>query len=179
MIRKITYMLCTLLFIVQALSAQNVNTIIEDPDLDFKKILVGECTPEALTKGEFGAYYESQYELYQPASKYTEKLKEKINLVDITVVFATWCSDSKIQVPRFFKVLNASSYNKKRMKIVAVNRQKNAVTTNIQYLDIELVPTFVISQNGKELGRIVETPKKSLETDLWKIVNKAKFQEFK
>ena len=161
-------------FTIVFTKAQNLNTIVKDPDLKNKKVMVGKCDREGLKQGEYGLYFKSQYEVYQPASKYVEKMKTKINLVDITVVLGTWCSDSKIQVPRFFKMLDQAGYNEKRMTIIGVSRKKLAFTTNIEHLDIELVPTFIVFQNGKELGRIIETPKKSLEKDLAKIINKAK-----
>ena len=162
---------CCLLFPV---IGQNLNTIIKDPDLDNKKVMVGKCDRSGLKKGEFGLYFQSQYETYEPAEKYIDKMKVKINLVDITVVLGTWCSDSKIQVGRFFKVLDRSGYNEKRATVIGVSRKKIAFTTNIEHLGIELVPTFIISQNGKELGRIIESPKKSLERDLSKIIGRAR-----
>jgi hypothetical protein len=33
-----------------------------------------------------------------------------------------------------------------------------------------LVPTIIFYENGKELGRIVESPEKTLETDILKIL---------
>ncbi len=161
------------LFSIQIAVSQNLNTIIKDPDLN-KDVMVGKCDRNGLKQGEYGLYFKSQYEVYEPSEKYIEKMKVKINLVDITVVFGTWCSDSRIQVPRFFKVLDKAGYNEKRMTVIGVSRKKIAFVTNIEHLDIVLVPTFIISQNGKELGRIIETPKKSLEKDLAKIINKAK-----
>ena len=136
--------------------------------------MVGKCDREGLKEGEYGAYFKSQYEVYEPAQKYLDKMKTKINLVDITVVFGTWCSDSKIQVPRFYKILDKAGYNEKRMTVIGVNHSKQAFTTNIEHLKIDRIPTFIIYQNGKELGRIIESPKKMLERDLAKIVNKAK-----
>ncbi len=154
--------------------AQTMNTKINDPKNKNREILIGYCNLDGLKSGEFGNYFQSQYELYQPADKYIEKLKEKINLVDITVVFGSWCSDSQLQVGRFFKILDRSNYNDKNLKIIAVDRDKNAYTTNIESLKIERVPTFIITQHGDELGRIVESPKKTLEKDLWNIVNRVK-----
>lgn len=162
------------LLAVQFSNAQNLNTIIKDPDLNNKEVMVGKCDRDGLKQGEYGQYFKSQLDSYKPSEKYIDKMKTKINLVDITVVLGTWCSDSKIQVGRFFKVLDLSGYNEKRMAVIGVSRKKTAYTTNIEYLNIELVPTFIVSQNGKELGRIIETPKKSLERDLAKIISKAK-----
>lgn len=161
-------------FAFQYTTAQNLNTIIKDPDLKNKKVMVGKCDRDGLKQGEYGLYFKSQYEVYEPSAKYVDKMKTKINLVDITVVLGTWCSDSKIQVPRFIKVLDQAGYNEKRMTAIGVSRKKLAFTTNIEHLNIKLVPTFIVYQNGKELGRIIETPKKTLERDLAKIINKAR-----
>lgn len=163
-----------LLFSVHFLFAQSINVIIKDPDLQNKKVMVGKCNRDGLRQGEFGAYFKSQYEVYEPSQKYIDKIKSKINLVDITIVFGTWCSDSKIQVPRFYKILDNAGYNEKRMTVIGVNHSKQAFTMNIEHLKIDRIPTFIIYQNGKELGRIVESPKKSLEKDLAKIINKAR-----
>jgi hypothetical protein len=154
--------------------SQSLNVIVKDPDLKNKEVMVGKCNRDGLKQGEFGAYFKSQYEVYEPAQKYIDKMKTKINLVDITVVFGTWCSDSKLQVPRFYKILDQSGYNEKRMTVIGVNRKKKAFTTNIEHLKIERVPTFIVSQNGKELGRIIESPKKTLEKDLARIIKKAR-----
>jgi len=163
-----------LMLSASGLIAQNINTKIKDPKNKNREILIGYCNLGGLKSGEFGNYFQSQYEVYQPADKYIKKLREKINFVDITVVFGTWCSDSQLQVGRFFKILDRSNYDDKNLKIIAVDRDKNAYTTNIESLKIERVPTFIISQHGEELGRIVESPKKILEKDLWKIVNRVK-----
>ncbi len=73
---------------------------------------------------------------------------------------------------RFFKVLNEAGYNDKRVKVIAVDKNKEAVVVNVKDMNIERVPTFIIYRGEKEIGRIVETPKKSLERDLWNIVKK-------
>lgn len=167
------YYMILFLFPIQVTLAQNLNTVVKDPDLK-KDVMVGKCNRDGLKQGEYGLYFKSQYEVYEPSKRYIEKMKTKINLVDITVVFGTWCSDSKIQVPRFFKVLDMAGYNEKRMTVIGVSRKKIAFVTNIEHLNIKLIPTFIISQNGKELGRIIETPKKSIEKDLAKIIKKAR-----
>ncbi|NOX84820.1 MAG: thioredoxin family protein [Chlorobi bacterium] len=166
--------LLAILLPLSSLLAQNMNTKIKDPKNPKREILIGYCNLPGLKSGEFGNYFQSQYETYKPSDKYIEKLKEKINYVDITVVFGSWCSDSQLQVGRFMKVLDQAGYDDKNLKIIAVDRDKNAYTTNIASLKIERVPTFIVSQHGRELGRIVETPKKSLEKDLLKIVSRAR-----
>ena len=154
--------------------AQARNVMVKDPKLNNKEVAIGYWDTKGLGEGEFGLYFGSQYELYDPADKYIEKMQGPINNVDITIVFGSWCSDSKIQLGRFFKVLNEAGYNDMHLKIIGVNRDKNALSVNIENLGIDKVPTFIVYQSGKELGRIIETPKKSLEKDLAKIVSRAK-----
>jgi len=154
-----------------ALFAQNKNTEIRDPKLN-RDVLVGFCDEKGLKKGEFGIYFNSQYETYSPKAKTIEKLKARINDYEIKIVFATWCSDSKLQLPRFYKILDLVDFNKSQLETIGVDRTKNALIVNIASLNIELVPTFIIYKHGEEIGRIVESPIKSLEDDLLKIITK-------
>lgn len=163
-----------LVFLSTTTFSQVKNVKVKDPKLNDQEVMIGYCDKEGLSEGMFGVYFQSQYEMYKPSEKYTEQMKETINNFDITVVFATWCSDSKIQVGRFYKVLDKAGFKDIHLKVIGVNREKNALSVNIKNLNIELVPTFIVFQNGVELGRIVETPKKSLEKDLAKILKNAK-----
>jgi thiol-disulfide isomerase/thioredoxin len=156
---------------VSALFAQQINTEITDSKSG-KNILVGFCDEKGLERGEFGVYFMSQYETYVPKAKTIEKLKTKINKYDIKIVFASWCSDSKIQVPRFYKILDLAGFKKSQLETIGVDHNKNALVVNIANLNIELVPTFIVYKHGKEIGRIIESPVKSLEDDLLKIIGK-------
>ena len=153
--------------------SQEVNVKVKDSKHEDQEVLVGYCTREGLIEDEFGEYFESDYNAYEPSIKYVDKLKEKINRVEIKIVFGSWCSDSELQVPRFYKVLDLIEYNEKNLKVIGVNRDKKGVIINIDDLNIVLVPTFIVYQDGTELGRIIETPKNTLEKDLWKIVKTA------
>lgn len=157
-------------FTYTQLSAQ-MNSVVVDPKTD-SKMLIGNCDKSGLQKGVYGTYFDSQYDVYKPADVYINKLEDKIDGVEVTIVLGTWCSDSQREVPRFYKVLNNAGYNDKRVKVIAVDKDKEAIVVDIKDMEIERVPTFIIYKDEKEIGRIVETPKKSLERDLWKIVKK-------
>jgi len=170
---SIRFLLGTILLISSlGLFSQSKNVMIED-EKSGKKVLIGYCDISGLEQGFFGTYFSSQKELYIPKESVIKKLTEVINKVQITIVFGSWCSDSRLQVGRFYKILEETGYKEKNLTLIGVDRNKNAVSVNIENLNIERVPTFIIYQNGKELGRIVESPKKNLEDDLWKIVKKA------
>lgn len=148
-----------------------MNSVVVDPKTN-TKMLMGYCDKKGLQKGVYGTYFKSQYDVYDPAETYIKKLEEKIDSIEVTIVLGTWCSDSQREVPRFFKVLNEAGYNDKRVKVIAVDKNKEAIVVDIKDMDIKRVPTFIIYRGEKEIGRIVETPKKSLERDLWNIVKK-------
>jgi len=152
------------------LSAQTINKIIVDPQIN-KEVMIGYCNKTGLEKGEFGEIFKAGMENYKPKKKYIEKLTPLIDQVEFTLVFATWCGDSKEQVPHFYKILQACQYNDKRVKVIGVDRNKSAILVDIKDLNIERVPTFIIYRNGLEIGRIVETPHKNLERDLYTIIS--------
>jgi len=157
-----------ILFFGFQLTAQ-MNSMVVDPKTK-TKMLIGYCDKKGLQKDIYGIYFKSQYDVYSPADVYIKKLEEKIDDVEITIVLGTWCSDSQREVPRFYKVLNEAGYNDKRVKVIAVDKNKEAIVVDISDMNIKRVPIFIIYKNEKEIGRIVETPKKSLERDLWNIV---------
>jgi len=150
-------------------NAQMMNSMVVDQNTK-TKMLIGYCDKSGLQKDVYGVYFNSQYDLYKPDESYIKKLSTKLNDVEITIVLGTWCSDSQREVPRFYKVLNDAGYNDKRVKVIAVDKSKEAIVVDISNLNIERVPTFIIYKNDVEIGRIIETPKNSLERNLWKII---------
>jgi thiol-disulfide isomerase/thioredoxin len=143
--------------------------MVNDTTID-QEVLIDYCDRTGLESGEFGAYYALEYEDYIVNDSLVKLISNKINKFDITIVFGSWCSDSEQQVPHFYKILDQAGYDDSQLKIIAVNRQKKADEVHIEDLQIELVPTFIIYQKDKEIGRIVETPVEILEEDLWQII---------
>ena len=98
-------------------------------------------------------------------------LEGKLNDIVIQIVFRSTCSDSREQLPRFFKILNELNYNLNTITLIGVNREKKGLSNEAEGLNIEFVPTIIFYKDGSEIGRIVETPAESLEEDLLKIVS--------
>lgn len=171
--KKILIAVFLMLWGQQFLVAQKINQRIWDSKVK-ANVLVGPCDRKALNENEFGVYFKSEYERYQPSGTYINKLKEKVDGIDVVVIFGEWCGDSKIQVPRFMKVLDKAGLPSFNLKIYGVNRDKKGIIYDMSKYNIEKVPTFIVYQDGVELGRIVEAPKKSLERDLWNIAKKAR-----
>jgi thiol-disulfide isomerase/thioredoxin len=149
--------------------AQSLNKIITDPQLE-QSVLVGHVDRAGLLKGEFSHYYNSQYETYKVSEKLVKKITPKVENIKITIVLGTWCMDSKIQVPRFMKIMDALAIPAEKISMIALDSRKEALVIDMGPYSIERVPTFIFYRDGKEIGRIVESPRKSLEKDILKIV---------
>lgn len=150
----------------QVSEAQQVNQQIYDSTLN-EVMLTGPCTRDALLENDFGSIFKNEYKLYKPSKQVINELKKKVgNIDEIVIVFGVWCGDSQEQVPHFMKIADQAGIPSKHLKIIAVNRKKDAVVEDISSYNIERVPTFIVYKNGKELGRIIESPKNTLEKDL-------------
>lgn len=113
---------------------------------------------------------------WQPDATVVAALGAIATPTDILCVLGTWCEDSQREVPRFWRLLEAAGNPHLRLSMVAVGRAGDPVA-NQTLADlgfgedyraehgIEKVPTFVFSHDGREIGRIVETPAVSLEVD--------------
>lgn len=150
--------------------AQELNTIVFDEEAN-QDILIGYCNIEGFTSNDFNEWFQLEYDNFNPDIETLDQINlDNIEGLEITVVLGTWCSDSKREFPRFCKILEKIGFPFEYLTIIGVNRSKQAPDTHVSELNIELVPTFIFSINGKEIGRIIETPEVSLEKDFYKII---------
>lgn len=136
------------------------------------EILIDQCNRDGLKEGTFGVAFDFQYKEYHSDIYTIEKLRNQLGNISIKIVFGSWCYDSEMQVPRFIKILDEIDFDDSNLVIIAVDRLKKSHDLNIDNLKIKYIPTFIVYKNNKEIGRIVENPKISLEMDLLKILQK-------
>jgi thiol-disulfide isomerase/thioredoxin len=148
--------------------AAQINKIIKSESGN--PMLIGDCTREAFNDTSFSGWWMSEYDLYNVDSTSLKEIESALKYVNIKIVMGTWCSDSRREVPRFFKILDAVNYPSGKVGIICVDENKNTGDDELSELKIELVPTIIFSQNGNELGRIVEAPEDTLEKDMIKIL---------
>ncbi len=85
----------------------------------------------------------------------------------ITVIFGTWCGDSKQHVPRLLKALHDANNPKLKVKLIGIDNQFNQPIDVVQPRRLLNVPTVIVERGGREIGRIIETPAtNSIEEDL-------------
>jgi hypothetical protein len=137
-----------------------------------QQILIGLCNREGLNSEIFGQYFRDEYDHYSEDPQAGELIGQNIKGADITIVMATWCDDSRQQVGRFYKVLDNAGYPADKVTLVCVDKKKKGGPVSLEGMDIQKVPTFIVYRHGREEGRIIETPEKSLEQDLLMIIQK-------
>ena len=165
------------LLLTSTVFSQDVNKV-EYSERVGSMILIGECNRDAFTMEPFQEWYDFEYEEYTPEQSVIEKLKKNINDVSrIKIVMGSWCSDSQREVPRFFRIMDDAGIPDEKVELISVNRDKKIPGMDISALKIERVPTFIVYDGIKELGRIIETPEKKLEEDLLRILFKKPLHE--
>jgi hypothetical protein len=118
------------------------------------------------------AEWQENYDTYRYNPTYMETLKTKIgDNLKIDIYLGLWCSDSRNNVPGFMKILDALDQNNLTVNYYTVERKANKeVKYFVEDLKVERVPTFIFYRDGKEIGRIVENPNKTLIEDFLDIV---------
>ncbi len=139
-------------------------------EINGEPLILGYCPASAMNDSVFFNTWTNEYNNYQPDFETLDSLEGKLENVTIKIVFRSTCSDSREQLPRLFKILNELNYNINSITLIGVNREKQGLSNEAEGLDIQLVPTIIFYKDGKEIGRIVETPVESLEKDLLKIL---------
>lgn len=123
--------------------------------------------------GEFLNVLLVNYESYLPDSAILTDLKRVEQTFMIRVFGGNWCSDTYAGVPALYKVLDQMGFNAQRIEYTRVGKNKIPVDLKPATLEegVGPVPLVIVMNNqGKEMGRIVEVPKKSWERDLLTIV---------
>ena len=159
-----------LLMLVFTITAQDKNKISVDSKSG-KPMLVGLCDREAFVDTNFAWWFNSGYKYYSPNDSVVTKLDSVKIDYTIKIVMGTWCSDSRREVPRFYRLLDELKFPDAKVTLINVDRMREVSEINMDDLNILLVPTFIIYRGGKEIGRIVETPIETLEKDLLNILS--------
>ncbi len=143
----------------------------EGPLPTFYPIWYGELQPERLDAGISG--WREERERYKPRPESLAVLATAKLHYRVTVAMGTWCGDTRDQVPRLQAVLAALGAKSpfETPRLIGTDRTKRAPASVFPFGEVELSPTIVISIEGHEVGRIVETPTSgSIESDLVRIL---------
>jgi hypothetical protein len=136
-------------------------------------VLLGETSARQILK--ITPAWKSGYDAYSPDPATIDKLREAARALTpglmVTVVYGSWCGDSREQVPRFLRVRNLVGGRLLPATFLAISRDKKTPAEAVEGRDIVKVPTIIVTFKGQEMGRIIETPKGSIESDLLEILS--------
>jgi thiol-disulfide isomerase/thioredoxin len=86
---------------------------------------------------------------------------------EVTIYLGSWCGDSRREVPRFWKALDAAGGSVPfAVHYVAVDQAKKEPADLLKQDAVRYLPTIVVRRGGQEVGRIVETSPHGVEQDL-------------
>lgn len=133
-----------------------------------EKMLVGEITAQELDK-EFPIFWVNA-EQYSPDEQAVTGIKALTEKIDLVLFLGTWCPDSQQEAPKLIKIYERAANPNLSLTIYGVDRRKKDPDGMAEKYSVARVPTTVVLRDGRELGRIVAYPRKSVERDLLDIV---------
>lgn len=159
-------------------TAQDINKEITiDDETPF---LLGNINKDGLTSENYNDWFSKNYDDYEVDQTTIKTINSKLKDYQITLFMGTWCGDSKLEVPRFYKILEACNFPEDQLTVIAVSRKSDMYKQSPNHyeagLNIHRVPTFIFYKNKKEVNRIVEHPVEILEKDILKIITSNDYQ---
>ena len=141
------------------------NALMTTTDKDGSKMLVGTASRSSLNDPAF-PWFKKGYDAYKPAQGAIKLIKAQAPSLHIEVFGGTWCDDTHELLPKFYKVADAAKITDAQISLHLVNREKKLKDGSTEKFKIVNVPTYIIMKNGKEIGRVVESVKTSIEADI-------------
>ena len=164
-----------LIFILFIFSSCNIKlnkTVIDERTK--KEVLIGKCNRQSFDHSAFKNWFQEGYNEYDPDFEIIKKLNglDKLKNIKIKVVFGTWCSDSRRELPRFYKIIDELGFPESRIQLIGVDKKKSSRNNLLKKIEFTRVPTFIFYIDKNEIGRIIESTEINLETDLYNIIRK-------
>jgi thiol-disulfide isomerase/thioredoxin len=116
----------------------------------------------------------TEYNSYHPDSASMAELKLRWNdSLTVKVIGGNWCSDTRRELPRLCRVLDALGSDATGFGYYKVSKDKKPLQQDFaSEQSVSRVPTVFVFKNGTLLGQIVESPAKSWEKDLLELLRK-------
>jgi len=137
-----------------------------------EKELTGPLSKEVIL--EYIPEWQEVVASYTPNSGIIKKIKSINKEIQVEIFLGTWCPDCKKHVSAYFKIMEMADNPFISTSYVGIPREREARQEFTQGKNIVRIPTFIIYFQNTEVGRIIETPNKSVEEDLINIIERLK-----
>jgi thiol-disulfide isomerase/thioredoxin len=130
--------------------------------------LKGKITTEQLYAG--APVFRENAQKFTPDAVAVKRIREIGRQLKIVMFLGTWCSDSMREAPKLLKLLEAANNPNISLDLYAVNTSMEDGAGLAKAAGVRAVPTMIFSRDGRELGRIIESPATTMENDFLKII---------
>ena len=104
----------------------------------------------------FIKWYKESQSYYKPDTATLNAFERTKGKYQFVIFGGTWCEDTQFVLPKFYKLQEASGVSDDVITLFGVNRAKNSLGNIAKAFAITNVPTIIVMQDGKEVGRVVE-----------------------
>ena len=156
----------TLAALVILASCSPKNALMVTKDKDGSKMLLGISDKNALMNDKAFGWFRAGYDKYKPSAAPVKVISQIAPSLHIEVFGGTWCDDTHDLLPEFYKVMDAAKVSDTQITLHLVNRDKKTKDGSSEKYKITNVPTFIVFIGGKQVGKVVESAKKSIEADI-------------
>ena len=164
---RILILAAAIFIVMQAQAQTTFDKAINDRN---ELVYTGQFTFTDLQQEEAFTWFAKGAEEYKPSAKPMSVLQKELNKYTLVVFMGTWCEDSHNLIPKLYKVLQDADYPIQQLTMYGLDREKNGRGNAHETYKALYVPTIIVLDDGKEIGRITETVRKSVEADLAAIV---------
>lgn len=166
--RKIMFLLIAFIGLTHIAMAQDfVRELDKKTD---KPLLRGQLTFDDIQNESTCAWLPRGTKSYEPNEDVISKLSSLLPNYKLVAFIGTWCEDTQNLLPAFYKTLLATNFDFNALSMYGVNREKMALNAEHKIYNISRVPTFIIMDRFREVGRITESITYSIEEDLLDLI---------
>ena len=145
-----------LMLLFAVAKAQTTYEISIDSNHTKSKIYKGLISKYILQNDTSFKWYNTNQKGYVPDSSVVDVFGKNKTGIRFLIFGGTWCEDTQLILPRFFKILETSGVPDQNVTLLGVNRKKESFGNLSATFAITNVPTIIVLRNGKETGRVVE-----------------------
>jgi thiol-disulfide isomerase/thioredoxin len=163
-------------WIFQDLITFNDSKIIENSESEEYTDIIGLFDRNELSNNPHSEWINQNYSDYNLDQETLNKLKPLFKDIEITVFMGTWCSDSRKEIPVFYKLIDKLKFGEESIELIGMTLEKTTPDSLEFNQNLINVPTFIFKKDGKEINRIVEFPLETIEKDILEILTTNNYQ---
>jgi thiol-disulfide isomerase/thioredoxin len=117
--------------------------------------------------------YKSKAATYTPDAEAVRFIRSVDDSVEIVSFFGSWCTVCTEEMPKLIKTVESAGNPRLTVRYFAVSQDLKEPHEALKKYGVSATPSVLVFYRGRELGRIVEHPEKTVETDIASILKRA------